>query len=137
MAATLILDTGPLVAILDRDEREHRRCVDFYGRWSGEVVTTEAVVTEATHLLSGHSRGIATCIEFVRRGGALVVAGGLDRLERTLELVTKYGDVPMDYADATLVALAEELETPDVFTLDLRGFRAYRWNGRRTFRVHP
>ncbi|MEI9950223.1 MAG: hypothetical protein WDO74_14910 [Pseudomonadota bacterium] len=43
----------------------------------------------------------------------------------------------MDYADATLVALAEELETPNVFTLDLRGFRTYRWKTRRAFKIYP
>jgi predicted nucleic acid-binding protein len=47
----------------------------------------------------------------------------------------KYRDVPMDHADATLVVLADELATPQVFTLDLRGFRAYRWKTRRAFRV--
>jgi uncharacterized protein len=49
----------------------------------------------------------------------------------------KYHDVPMDFADASLVALAEELGTPNVFTLDLRRFRAYRWKTRRMFRIYP
>jgi predicted nucleic acid-binding protein len=49
----------------------------------------------------------------------------------------KYRDTPTDYVDATLVALAEELGVADVFTLDRRGFSAYRWKGRRSFRIHP
>ena len=137
MAGELLLDTGPLVALLDADQRDHARCVAFFDGWRGPVVTTEAVVTEATHLLASDTRGAATCVEFFVHGGAIVVHGGVSRLERVLELVRRYADIPMDYADATLVALAEELRAADVFTLDRRGFLAYRWGRRGTFRVHP
>ena len=137
MGAELLLDTGPLVALLDADQREHAKCAAFFARWTGSVVTSEAVVTEATHLLSRVSGGRARCLEFVLRGGATVVQGGRRRLERALELVRRYADTPMDYADATLVALAEELTTGDVFTLDRRGFLTYRWAGRRPFRLRP
>jgi predicted nucleic acid-binding protein len=59
------------------------------------------------------------------------------RARRASELMLKYDDVPMDYADATLVALAEELKTSEIFTLDRKGFTAYRWQQRRAFRIHP
>jgi predicted nucleic acid-binding protein len=59
------------------------------------------------------------------------------RADRAGELMRKYHDVPIDYAEATLVALAEELDTPNVFTLDLRGFRTYRWKTRRAFKIYP
>lgn len=52
-------------------------------------------------------------------------------------LMEKYRNVPMDYADATLVALGEELGTDRVFTLDHRGFSAYRLNQRKPFRLLP
>ena len=94
-------------------------------------------MTEATHLLARVPKGAAHCLEFILRGGAAVVQGGRRRLERTHELLIKYADTPMDYADATLVALAEELATDHVFTLDRRGFLTYRWGGRRAFRLRP
>jgi predicted nucleic acid-binding protein len=137
VAAELLLDTGALVALLDADQESHQRCVDFFRGWRRPVVTTEAVVTEATHLLSVDSRGRARCVEFMVSGGAVVIHGGMARLQRVLALIRKYADVPMDYADATLVALAEELATAEVFTLDRRGFTTYRWRGRRPFHVHP
>jgi uncharacterized protein len=59
------------------------------------------------------------------------------RAARAGGLMHKYRDVPMDYAGATLVALAEELDAPNVFTLDLRGFRTYRWKTRRGFKIYP
>ena len=137
MAAELLLDTGPLVALLDASERRHQDCKNFFAGWKGSVVTTEAVVTEAVYLLASVDVDGTKAIEFCLRGGATVKAWTDARARRASELMLKYEKVPMDYADATLVALAEELGTADVFTLDRRGFAAYRWQRRRAFRMHP
>jgi uncharacterized protein len=94
-------------------------------------------VTEAAYLLSSAGADGSVAIEFCVRGGAVVKAWTDERAQRASELMRKYHDIPMDYADASLVALAEELGTPEVFTLDLRGFRTYRWRTRRAFRIHP
>jgi uncharacterized protein len=133
----LLLDTGPLVALLDSSERSHRACVAFYRDWTGPIVTTEAVVTETTHLLAATRLDATRALEFFLRGGALVAPWTGGRLERVAVLMQKYRDVPMDYADATLVALAEELGTGRVLTLDRRGFQTYRWGGKRPFEVAP
>lgn len=101
------------------------------------VVTTEAVVTEAAYLFSSARVDGAVAVQFCLRGGAIVKPWSDARAQRTIELMRKYADVPMDYADASLVALAEELATANVFTLDLKGFRAYRWKTRRAFRIYP
>ncbi len=137
MGAELLLDTGPLVALLDSSERRHGDCAAIFSAWHGGVTTTEAVVTEAAYLLSSTGADGAVAIEFCTRGGAVIKSWNDARAQRSVELMRKYHDVPMDYADASLVALAEELGTADVFTLDFRGFRAYRWQGRRAFRIHP
>lgn len=137
MAAELLLDTGPLVSLLDRSQRRHEDCVAFFESWPGAVVTTEAVLTEATHLLGRVRGGREACIDFVIEGGAQIVPPSLRSLRRTRELVTKYADVPMDYADATLVALAEDLGTNLAFTLDRRGFETFRFGKRRPFRIVP
>ena len=137
MAGELLLDTGPLVALLDRSQSAHERCREFFAVWKGPVVTTEAVLTEATHLLSAVHQGADTCLRFMLQGGAILSSGGLARLERSARLMQKYHDVPMDYADATLVSLAEELGTNRVFTLDVSGFSVYRWDRRRTFQIVP
>jgi len=137
VAAELLLDTGPLVALLDASERRHQGCKSFFAGWKGSVVTTEAVVTEAVSLLASVDVDGTKAIEFCLRGGATVKPWTDARARRASELMLKYENVPMDYADATLVALAEELGTADVFTLDRRGFAAYRWQRRRAFRIHP
>lgn len=137
MAAELLLDTGPLVALLDASERRHRDCTTFFAEWRGAVVTTEAVVTEAVYLLASAGVDGTKAIEFCLRGGAAVKPWTEGRARRASELMRKYDDVPMDYADASLVVLAEEVGTSDVFTLDRKGFAAYRWQRRKPFRIHP
>jgi hypothetical protein len=79
-----------------------------FAGWSGPVVSTEAVLTEATHLLAGVRGGRAACVDFFLSGGALLVPSSSTSLQRVRKLLDKYADLPMDFADATLVALAEE-----------------------------
>ena len=104
----LILDTGPLVALLDRSERNHQRCLTFFREIRGRVVTTEPVLTEAVYLLGPSFRCQKPVLDFFVQGGAELVSLSPELLQRSLWLMEKYADVPMDLADATLVALAEQ-----------------------------
>lgn len=137
MAAELLLDTGALVCLIDRSQREHAKFRDFFERWEGPVVSTEAVLTEATHLLGRVRGGRRACVDFILAGGAVLMPPSLAALRRQGELLDQYADLPMDYADASLVVLAEELETDLVFTTDRHDFRIYRIQGRKRFRVVP
>jgi uncharacterized protein len=135
--AELLLDTGALVSLLDRSQRHHRACVHALEHWTGPVVSTEAVLTEATHLLGRVPGGTDACLAFFLAGGATLVPASRKSLDRCRALMTKYRDQPMDYADATLVTLAEDLDATTVFTLDRRDFEVYRIRGRRRFRILP
>lgn len=73
MAGELLLDTGALVSLLDRSQHRHLAFTEYFESWSGEVVTTEAVLTEAIHLLMRVRRGPETCLDFVLSGGAVLV----------------------------------------------------------------
>jgi predicted nucleic acid-binding protein len=137
VANELLLDTGAFVALVDRSERRHADCVAVLDQWSGAIVTTEAVLTETLHLLGPNWRSQKVGLEFVLRGAFLLVPPSQASLKRVSVLMEKYRNVPMDYADATLVALGEELSTDLVFTLDRRGFSAYRLNQRKAFQLVP
>lgn len=137
MPANLIIDTGPLVALLDRSEQNHMRCVDAVREWRGQLVTTEAVLTEALYLLGDARQGQQNCLELFIREAIILLPITPATLKRVSALMKKYHDVPMDYADATLVTLSEDLNTDLIFTLDLRGFRAYRKDSRTPFRILP
>jgi predicted nucleic acid-binding protein len=135
--AKLILDTGAFVALVDRSEKRHADCVRVLSSWAGLILTTEAVLTETLHLLGPSWPAQKICLEFVNRGAFLVVPSSADSLKRVTDLMEKYHDVPMDFADATLVALAEEAETEQIFTLDRRDFLVYRRRRDQPFTIVP
>jgi uncharacterized protein len=135
--AKLILDTGAFVALVDRSEKRHADCVRVLASWSGLILTTEAVLTETLYLVGPTWRAQQACLEFVNRGAFLVIPSSAASLKRVTALMAKYSDVPMDFADATLVVLAEESGTKQIFTLDRRDFLVYRWLGDRPFTVVP
>lgn len=137
MAGELLLDTGALVCLLDRSQQNHEKCRRFFDAWEGPVISTEAVLTEATHLLGRVLGGRQTCLDFVLGGGAVLVPTTVAALRRARELLDQYADLPMDYADASLIVLAEELGTDLIFTTDRRDFRVYRISGRKRFRIVP
>ncbi|HSF18733.1 MAG TPA: PIN domain-containing protein [Vicinamibacteria bacterium] len=137
MAGELLLDTGALVCLLDRSQNRHEEFVRFFDDWAGEVVSSEAVLTEATHLLGRLPGGTKACLDFFLSGGALLVPTTPASLRRSRDLIEAYDDLPMDFADSTLVALAEELDTNRVFTTDRKDFSLYRIRGRGQFSIVP
>jgi len=135
VANELLLDTGALVSLLDRSQRRHREFVEFFDSWTGQVVTTEAVLTESTHLLGRIAGGAIACLDFVLSGGALLIPATANAIRRARDHMDRYADCPMDFADATLVVLAEDLGTNLVLTTDQRDFSVYRIAGRKRFKI--
>lgn len=136
-AGRALLDTGVLIAYLHRDDRHHEKCLNAFRSFRGVFITTEAVLTESMYLLVEIHGGAQTCLEMFIRGGVILVPATRASLGRCQSLMSRYMDVPMDFADATLVALAEEAGVRDVFTLDRRGFETYRVGKHGTFRLQP
>lgn len=112
MAGELLLDTGALVSLLDRTQRHHQAFTNFFDSWKGPVLSSEAVLTEATRLLGGIQGGQRACLDFFAAGGGVLVPATPASLRRSRELIEQYARLPMDYADATLVVLAEEVDRP-------------------------
>lgn len=136
MANELLLDTGALVSLLDRSQRRHHEFVDFFDSWTGQVVTTEAVLTESAHLLGRIAGGAIACLDFVLSGGALLIPATANSIRRARDLMHRYADCPMDFADATLVVLAEDLGTNLVLTTEQRDFSVYRIAARKRFKIY-
>ena len=116
---------------------DHHACRTVLEGLEGPLVSTEAVVTEASHLLSGSPGGIPACVDFFLRMEVRLVPMTRELLLRCKELTARYANVPMDFADATLVATAEETGIRDIFTLDRRGFSTYRLGKNQAFRIVP
>ena len=128
----ILLDTGPIVALLDPRDREHARCRAVLKDLDEPLITTTPVLTEAFHLLPPGGRGGANLRAFLRRGGAAVWFLDDGLLERCLDLMEQYADHPMDLADASLVAAAEAAKIRRIFTLDRNDFSTYRLRRGRT-----
>jgi predicted nucleic acid-binding protein len=133
---TWLLDTGPLVAYLDACDPEHGKVVSCLDEFAGQLATTSAVITEAMHFVSAGQGGARLLAEFIAATRAEVYdfCRPPELLESAL-LMEKYADTPMDFADATLVLLAEALDVRDILTLDCRGFSTYRTRQRRGLRL--
>jgi predicted nucleic acid-binding protein len=132
----VLLDTGVIVALLDRSERHHAICVEVVIAVDSPLVTCEAVIAEACYLLRG-VRGAAHAVMENVESGIFQIPLRLDATARAVRsLMKRYANVPMDLADACLVHLADALGTGRILTLD-RDFRVYRWRRRRSFEVLP
>jgi len=135
--AVVLVDTGPLVALFDPSDADHERCKQALGQMRrARRVTSLAVVTEATHLLGFSRRAQQALLAFVAARAVEIVEFGAAPVSRAAALMRRFESLPMDFADATLVVLAEELHTNVAFTLDTRDFSVYRV-GRRAFRLIP
>jgi len=134
----ILVDAGPLVALIDRGEQDHERCVATLSNLSAPMVTTWPAFTEAMYLLgsAGGWKAQEALWKLLDRGDLELVPLDDALRDRTQALMAKYRDIPMDLADATLVAAAEALGLTRVFTLD-RDFQVYRLRGKRKFEVIP
>jgi uncharacterized protein len=134
---SVLFDTGAFVALLDKSEKNHEQCVAFLKEFRGRLFTTEPVLTETMYLLGPSIKSHMSCIDFILKGGATIIPQSTESLSRAAALMKRHEDVPMDFADATLVTLAEEMDTVEVFTLDRRGFCSYRARGKTAFKIWP
>lgn len=133
---TWVVDTGPLVAYVAADDPAHADVTACWDAFRGRLATTSAVITEAMHFVSASAEGPRILAD-------LVAASEMDvfdltappELHEAVALMEKYADTPMDFADATLVLLAEGIDAHDILTLDRRGFRTCRTRRRRAFRL--
>lgn len=129
----VIMDAGPWVALIDRSEERHRECVEWLRQFKGNIFSSEAVFTEVLYLLNFSSRAQSAAIDFVLNGAIILVPSSLESLKKTKRLMEKFKDIPMDYADATLVSIAEDFSITHVVTFDLKDFGIYRLPSRKPF----
>lgn len=128
----VLLDTGVIVALLDRSERHHERCVDVVANVVGPLVTCEAVIAEACYLVRRLPGAAEAVLENVEMGVFRVPVRLEDQAGTVRKLLRKYREVPIDLADACLVDLADRFGTGRILTLD-GDFGVYRWRSRRRF----
>ena len=133
----VLVDTGPLVALLDRSDPDHGACQETLSSLSDSMVTVWPVVTEAMYMLRAYWRAQEALWEMIETGAVAILPLGPDDVPRMKELMRKYRDLPMDLADAALVRAAERERLRRIFTLDRRDFQIYRPSRIGRFAVIP
>lgn len=132
----ILVDAGPLVALIRRGDRHHELCLEALQRIQEPLATVWPVVTEAMFLLRSW-RGQDALWEMVESREVALTTLDAEDARRMRDLMRKYKDLPMDLADAALVCAAEKLRVAKIFTLDRRDFSIYRPRGRERFLLLP
>jgi len=135
MADSVVLDAGPLVALLDRNDPHHAWARAQLETFRSPLLTCEAVVSECAFLLEGLDPGGTRLMSLFREEIVRLAFDLDDHFDAVATLMAKYRNVPMSLADACLVRMSELHDRVRVFTLD-SDFRIYRRNGRQTIPLH-
>ena len=132
-----LIDTGAILALLDRDDDWHGACAEAFASLRLPMLTSDAVLTELFHLVGERPRDVDAAWAFLRSGAVSIASIDDADLPALNTLMVRYRDRPMDFADATLVHLAERESLSSVFTVDHDDFETYRIGTRRRFRIAP
>ena len=132
----VLLDTGVVVALLDRSEKHHMTCAEVVKRLSAPLITCEAVLAESCYLLRRLPGAPEAVIENVAEGIFQIPLQLSREAPAVRQIMKKYRDRKIDLADACLIRLAEEFQTSAILTLD-SDFGVYRWGKNKPFNVLP
>ena len=133
----ILVDAGPLVALLDRKDDFQETCVRYFQTLRQPPISVWPAITEAMFLLREARNGQSALLELLESGAVVLATLGSEDVPRIRELMAKYRDLPMDLADAALVRVAEREKIRTIFTLDRRDFALYRPKRIGKFRIVP
>lgn len=132
MPKRVVIDSGPLIALFDRDDNYHEKALEFIKKFNGELISNYAVITEVSHLLDFSVAVQIDFLQWIFDGGITIADIAADDLLRIIELTEKYSDLPMDFTDASLVVLCERMKIREVASID-RDFGIYRTHEKKAF----
>ena len=125
MLNTVLIDTGPLIALFDRDDKYHTSIVEFIKNTNYRFISTTAVLTETMYMLDFNTAVQLNFLEWIMKEGVIIHEIKQSNIKRIIDLTKKYSDRPMDFADATLVIAAEEIGIRQIISID-SDFDIYR-----------
>jgi predicted nucleic acid-binding protein len=133
----VLVDTGPLVAILSRSDEHHERCVEALRELPGPLFSCWPVITEAAWLLREYPRAVQQLLKGLGSGFVELLPLASLEAEGVAAVIKKYEDLRPQLADACLVYLANRDGIDTIFTLDRRDFGVYRSARKKVFRIVP
>ncbi len=133
----ILVDAGPLVALIHADDQQHQRCKDAFEALNEPMGPVWPAFTEAMYLLNFSWRAQDALWEMIETEAVRILSLDHGDLPRMRELMRKYRDLPMDLADAALVRVAERERLRRIFTVDRRDFEVYRAGRLGRFSILP
>lgn len=130
----ILIDSGPLIALFDAGDKHHKKAVTFIRENKLPLVTTLASMTETLHLLDFNRNAQIDFLDWIGKGAVEIHNIEVPAFNRLKNLTIRYKDLPMDFADACLVYLAEELNITKIATID-REFTIYRIRNKKKFEL--
>lgn len=122
---SILIDAGPLIALFSKRDKYHKKAVQFVKENKIVYWTTWPVITEACHMLDFSVQAQLNLLEWCNRGGLLLVELNQSHFKRLTELSSKYSDIPMDLADASIIVASELKGIKKIATIDA-DFYIYR-----------
>ena len=132
MRRIVVVDSGPLIALFDKDDNYHKKALHFIKNFRGELISNWAVITEVTHLLDFSVRVQIDFLNWINDGGITITDILPEDLDLIILLTQKYADLPVDFADASLVALCERMKINAIASID-KDFGIIRTRKRKPF----
>jgi predicted nucleic acid-binding protein len=126
---SILIDAGPLIALFDSSDKYHQTIRTFLKENPYKFVSTIAVFTEVSHMLDFNTNAQRDFYNWVMYKGVIIGDINQNDMYRVVELTGKYADIPMDFADATLVITAEKTGIREIISLD-KDFDIYRLPGK-------
>lgn len=120
-----LIDAGPLIALFDKDDKYHSPIKDFLKNYEGHLYTSWPVITEVLHMLDFNVAVPVDFLKWLQKEALEVVSISKESITRIIELSEKYANVPMDFADATLIVIAENENIKEIISID-SDFYIYR-----------
>jgi len=124
MQKTLI-DSGPLIALFDKSDKYHHKCLGFIKGYSGELITSWSVITEVSHMLNFNLQVQIDFLKWIELGGITLYDISQSDILNIRVMMEKYIDIPMDLADASLMYIANKENIKDIISID-SDFDIYR-----------
>jgi len=126
---SILIDAGPLIALFDAGDNHHKKVQDFLKGNKYRFISTLAVLTEVSYMLNFSVNAQRDFYEWVLYKGVIISDINQNDMPRLVELTDKYADLPMDFADGTLIITAEKTGIREIISLD-KDFDIYRLPGR-------
>ncbi len=120
-----IIDSGPIIALFDKNDKYHAKVLEFFKGFQGELITTWSVITEVSHMLDFNLKVQIDFLKWVELGALQIYSIEQDELSHIIKMMSKYTNVPMDLADSTLMYIAQKENIQNIVSID-SDFDIYR-----------